>query len=113
MSGRTPTPWHDRPIEDGKALILGAPDGFCSDIVGTVHSPANARRIVAAVNGTANLSTEALEAGVVDKLVEALEQIERRLSQHPDDTAKDDRRDKQIARSIAAEALTLARGEQS
>jgi hypothetical protein len=63
---------------------------------------ADANRIVAAVNGTANLSTEALEAGVVDKLVEALEAI-----------AGNSWRDQSRARFVARAALTLARGEQS
>jgi len=91
---------------------------------------ANLRRIVAALNSTATLSTEALEAGVVDKLVptvEALLQLaidgglthdliaqvfpdaKRKDGQPADEFAKRARR----AINEARAALALARGEQA
>jgi len=92
VSGHTPTPWR---IEEGTTGIWGAcnPDDQSSYGMGypvtdaritpvsmsswckgpyADEGEANARRIVAAVNGTSTLTVEALEAGVVDKLVEAL-----------------------------------------
>jgi len=44
-------------------------------IVAYVRSSREARRLVAAVNGTSRISTEALEAGIVDKGLECLYQL--------------------------------------
>lgn len=45
---------------------------------------ANARRIVAAVNATSGISTEALEAGVVAEMVEVLHAIRNPDASSPD-----------------------------
>ena len=77
----TPEPWAVQPIvEDGAQFIIGCNLG---GLVGAALSwpteidsgdfsrvEANARRIVAAINATAGISTEDLEAGVVRELRE-------------------------------------------
>ncbi|UXO93966.1 hypothetical protein Pan3_44 [Pseudanabaena phage Pan3] len=89
----TPEPWR---VEEGTTLIWGAcnPDdrttyGMGYDIAQCRITPsllkgrapwvdegkANARRIVAAINATAGIPTEALEAGVVRELVEAAREL--------------------------------------
>lgn len=67
------------------------------------EAAANARRIVAAVNATADIPVEALEAGVVAKLVEALEWLEGYLRDTPHHNAP--------AAANARSALALAKGE--
>lgn len=68
-----PEPWHYQPTsfiitgdyEAGQiAKVYGMPDP---------EAVATARRIVAAINAVAGISTEALEAGVVGEMLEALE----------------------------------------
>lgn len=54
---------------------------------------------------------ESIAPEVVEELVKALRAIERRLRQHPDDTADDDRRDKRKAHMIAELALLRTRSE--
>ncbi|MFN7131594.1 MAG: hypothetical protein ACK4N5_05890 [Myxococcales bacterium] len=73
MSEHTKEPWqYDRTMErivDGpNETILVGHNAFGV----LVLSDANARRIVAAVNACAGLSTEALEKGVVGEMVKAL-----------------------------------------
>lgn len=46
-------------------------------IVCFVADPQKARRIVAAVNGTSQISTDALEAGIIDKGLDCLHQLHR------------------------------------
>jgi CheY-like chemotaxis protein len=46
-------------------------------IIAYVRSQREARRLVAAVNGTSRISTEALETGIVDKGLECLYQLNR------------------------------------
>ena len=83
MSGHTPTPWVVDRSYDWPSKVRSTVEGHTSRWVfdasfkpdNPQETLANARRIVAAVNGTSTLSTEALEAGVVDKLVEAVESI--------------------------------------
>jgi len=69
---------------------------------GIEEAAANARRIVAAVNATADIPVEALEAGVVAKLVEALEWLEGYLRDTPHHNAP--------AAANARSALALAKG---
>jgi len=126
VSGHTPMPWAYRPDQcDDWGVVRGGPVGdfgqgfICQArdplvlsedqltahrIAGTDPWEANARRIVAAVNGTSTLSNEALEAGVVDKLVEALEAVE--LARHSDEPCH-----WQAATDLTNAATSLARGE--
>jgi len=136
--GHTPTPWR---IEEGTTGIWGAcnPDDQSSYGMGypvtdaritpvsmsswckgpyADEGEANARRIVAAVNGTSTLSTEALEAGVVDKLVEAasvaveeLDYIAEFAMRQTEWTGDDDAA--LLAVKNLRAALALARGEQA
>jgi DNA-binding response OmpR family regulator len=46
-------------------------------VVAFIGSEREARRIVAAVNGTSQISTEALEEGIIDKGLECLERLNR------------------------------------
>ena len=74
MSGPSKTPWKVVPgTTSGCAIIAELEPKVRRNVasVGGQVRDANARRIVAAVNGTSTLTVEALEAGVVDKLVEA------------------------------------------
>ena len=115
MSGHTPTPWECAELGDygdfgGNSVVILSVDKYGGQRLGAIHTYDtdkcdNARRIVAAVNGTATLSTEALEAGVVDKLVEALEWLEGYLRDTPHHNAP--------AAANARSALALARGEQA
>lgn len=82
------------------------------------EAAANARRIVAAVNGTSTLTVEALEAGVVDKLVEAasvaveeLDCIAEFAMRQTEWTGDDDAA--LLAVKNLRTALALARGEQA
>ena len=87
------------------------------------EAAANARRIVAAVNGTSTLSTPALEAGVVDKLVEALAGANAALNAMATQVDAEWRNHDKIAdqhdavvrayREQVRAALALARGEQA
>ena len=78
MGGHTPTPWR---LNAGNEIqIMGATQrtvarAECGGMSGIklAEAEANARRIVASVNATAGISVEALEAGVIGELVEALE----------------------------------------
>jgi hypothetical protein len=78
----TPGPWDYRPEQDGKPITNGAvaiaymdahqpeeDDGSAWE----KESEANARRIVAAVNGCEGLSTESLESGIVAETRDALQ----------------------------------------
>ena len=78
----TPGPWDYRPEQDGKPITNGAlaiaymdayrpedDDGGAWE----KESEANARRIVAAVNGCEGLSTESLESGIVAETRDALQ----------------------------------------
>ena len=100
-------------IWDGNTIIAiaCAADGE-TDIQDT------SRRIVAAVNGTSTLSTPALEAGVVDKLVEAasvaveeLDYIAEFAMRQTEWTGDDDAA--LLAVKNLRAALALARGEQA
>jgi hypothetical protein len=78
----TPEPWKT----DAYLIVAEVPSGRpggevivqCTPTVSRVRSleqdKANARRIVAAVNACVGISTEALEDGVIEELVEALRQ---------------------------------------
>jgi len=112
VSGHTRGPW---------AIGMRYPESQWIDVVSTTDErglpfvsckhhdqEANARRIVAAVNGASTLSTEALEAGVVDKLVEALEWA---MSELRGKTRYDDPQQAINCFDLADDALTLARGE--
>lgn len=57
-------------IRGGGSLIVNIGDGG----LGVDEHLANARRIVAAVNGCESIPTKALEYGIVGELVEALEE---------------------------------------
>jgi hypothetical protein len=80
-SAHTPEPWEYRPYEDGKPITNGQiaiayMDAYEpeDDDNGTwaQETDANARRLVAAINACAGISTEALEQGVVAELLSAL-----------------------------------------
>jgi hypothetical protein len=74
------------------------------------------RRIRAMTAACENISTEALEAGVVDKLVEALEHYQHQLCEGIGEIVGDfcgKVPDDQCAGCKAFKILTLARGEQS
>ena len=76
MSGPSKTPWKVVPgTTSGCAIIAELEPKVRRNVasVGGQVREANARRIVASVNATAGISVEALEAGVVGELVEALE----------------------------------------
>jgi len=107
VSGHTRGPW---------AIGMRYPESQWIDVVSTADErglpfvsckhhdqEANARRIVAAVNGTSKLSTEALEAGVVDTLVEAVEALRDAPSAKQHMCAYDE----------LMTALALARGERA
>ena len=78
----------------------------------------NARRIVAAVNGTSTLTVEALEAGVVDKLVDAasvaVEELDciAEFAMRQTEWTGDDDAALLAVKNLRA-ALALARGEQA
>ena len=119
MSGHTDTPWHlgwQNVVASNGADFCEIPlatgwveDAWIGDDA-TDESKANARRIVAAVNGTSTLSTEALEAGVVDKLVEALEWA---MSELRGQTRYENPQQALNCFDLADDALALARGEQA
>jgi hypothetical protein len=79
----TPEPWRSEINTDGEAYVQD--ERGCT--LATVHGRGtlqgkildiredNARRICAALNACAGISTEALEAGVVAELVEALKRF--------------------------------------
>ena len=127
MSGHTDTPWHlgwQNVVASNGADFCEIPlatgwveDAWIGDDA-TDESKANARRIVAAVNGTATLSTEALEAGVVDKLVEAasvaVEELDciAEFAMRQTEWTGDDDAALLAVKNLRA-ALALARGEQA
>ena len=93
-AGHTPEPWlrdglgiyalhHNGDYENGKPYLVNrfyASVQACTNQGGTMEEAyANARRIVAAVNGCEGIPTEALESGVVGKMREALEKCVDRL----------------------------------
>lgn len=87
----------------GAVWLLNA-GGICPATTGCgPASEANARRIVAAVNATADIPVEALEAGVVAKLVEALEAADGILRAVSTDW--------EAAQVKVIEALALTKGE--
>lgn len=88
MTEHTKEPWQAEPETGRGAWIKGATGEWsalsCGD--NDESGKANARRICAAINATAGIPTEALEAGVVAwmrSLVECL------LNNDPDDTIAD------------------------
>ena len=119
--GSTPTPWTAECSRKGTHWAIrhsarGKGDGYNNRVaetcqwapasgpqISSTESAANARRIVAAVNATADIPVEALEAGVVAKLVEALEWLEGYLRDTPHHNAP--------AAANARSALALAKGE--
>ena len=109
MSGHTQGPWKlgARYPESHWIDVVSQTDERGLPFVSCKHhdEEANARRIVAAVNATADIPVEALEAGVVAKLVEALEWLEGYLRDTPHHNAP--------AAANARSALALARGEQA
>ncbi|HEY3202873.1 MAG TPA: response regulator [Thermoanaerobaculia bacterium] len=66
---RRSEPWS---VHDGRSNVIRNSLGR---IVAYVRSEREARRIVAAVNGTSRISTEALESGIVDRGLECLYQL--------------------------------------
>ena len=90
----TPEPWEVLSVTDGISAIKresSLPPSGCMTqwpaICGGAGLPneANARRIVAAINATAGIPTEGLEAGVVRELVKALRDIADVLGATEDD----------------------------
>lgn len=79
MSGHTPGPWKlgARYPESHWIDVVSQTDERGLPFVSCKHhdEEANARRIVAAVNATAGISVEALEAGGIGELVRSLEAI--------------------------------------
>ena len=104
MSGHTPTPWTAECSRKGTHWAIrhsarGKGDGYNNRVaetcqwvpasgpqISSTESAANARRIVAAVNATADIPVEALEAGVVAKLVEALAAADKHFGPFADIT---------------------------
>ena len=121
MSGPSKTPWKVVPgTTSGCAIIAELEPKVRRNVasVGGQVREANARRIVAAVNGTSTLSTEALEAGAIDKLVEAasvaveeLDYIAEFAMRQTEWTGDDDAA--LLAVKNLRAALALARGEQA
>lgn len=73
MSGQhTPTPWVMDMDEDSDYWLVGnnQPYGIVSNPVVKLHNEDNARRIVACVNALEHISTEQLESGKMQNLVQ-------------------------------------------
>lgn len=68
---RRSEPWS---VQDGKPSVVRNSLGR---IVAYVRSEREARRIIAAVNGTTRISTDALESGIIDRGLECLYQLHR------------------------------------
>ena len=91
--GSTPTPWTAECSRKGTHWVIrhsarGKGDSYNNRVaetcqwapasgpqISSTESAANARRIVAAVNATADIPVEALEAGVIGELTRSLEAI--------------------------------------
>jgi hypothetical protein len=79
----TPEPWYVQPSDyPGGLLIKPIPGQVVAQCDQVPEMEANARRIVAAVNACARISTEALEQNAVQTLLEATEAAWRRSANH-------------------------------
>jgi len=75
MAKTSALPWSLDPIDGSECHLLSAPNGFCSDVIATIHdvdlpiAKANAARIVDCVNACEGLA----DPSVVPELVEMIE----------------------------------------
>lgn len=69
-------PWEKLPLDNGFGVVVGEVfEDASGDAFAQFRSESKASRALSCVNACAGIPTEALEAGVVKEMVEALENI--------------------------------------